>query len=152
MPDPPPVTTASFPANESIAMMPTSAISLGSPARSRVGVEPPTSGLDQAGAEGQAGEIGAGAAAGLVPDPVQVRADRTHGDVQLTRDLRVGVAPGDQRDEFTFPGTEPRQPGRQGTVPRRRGAVTGRPYRLGGKQDRVLGGGGPAHGGGARLR
>ena len=29
MPDPPPVTTASFPANESIAMMPTSAISLG---------------------------------------------------------------------------------------------------------------------------
>jgi len=39
--------------------------------------------LDQAGAEGQAGEVGAAAAAGLVPDPVQVRADRADADVQL---------------------------------------------------------------------
>ena len=39
--------------------------------------------LDQARAEGQAGQVGAAAAAGLVPDPVQVRADRADADVQL---------------------------------------------------------------------
>ena len=53
------------------------------------------SGLDQAVAEGQAGQVGAAAAAGLVPDPVQVGADGADGDVQLRGDLGVGVALGD---------------------------------------------------------
>src|SRR6516165_6782033 len=93
MPDPPPVTTASFAVNESIAMM----LTAGAPAgqRSRGAIE-----LDQAGAEGQAGEVGAPAAAGLVPNPVQVRADRAHGDVQLGRDLSVGAALRDQDDQL----------------------------------------------------
>src|SRR5579863_186460 len=78
MPDPPPVTTASFPANESIVMMPTSTYQSRAPAGSPAGVEPPTPRLDQAGTERQAGQVGAAAAAGLVPDPVQVRADRAH--------------------------------------------------------------------------
>src|SRR5580698_10727999 len=56
-------------------------------ARSAAGVEIPhlpggagkggiTHTSDQAGAEGQPGEVGAAPASGLVPDPVQVRADR----------------------------------------------------------------------------
>jgi hypothetical protein len=45
-----------------------------------------------------AGEAGAAPASGPVPDPVQVRADRAHADVQLgSGDLRVGLAAGDQR-------------------------------------------------------
>src|SRR3984893_2470031 len=38
------------------------------PVRSPTWGAPPTPGLDQAGAEGQPGEVGAAAAAGLVPD------------------------------------------------------------------------------------
>ena len=67
-------------------------------------------GLDQARGQGQAGQVGAAAAAGLVPDPVQVRADRADADVQLRGDLRVGAALGDQGDQFPFPGAEPSQP------------------------------------------
>jgi len=52
--------------------------------------------LDEFGAQGQAGQVGAAAAAGLVPDPVQVRADGADADVQLGGDLRVGAALGDQ--------------------------------------------------------
>src|SRR6516162_1757178 len=62
--------------------------------------------LDQVCAEGQAGQVGAAAAAGLVPDPVQMRADRADADVQLGGDLRVGPAPGDQDDQLPLPGTE----------------------------------------------
>ena len=75
---------------------------------------------DQAGGEGQPGEVGAAAAAGLVPDPVQVRADRAHGDVELGRDLRVGAALRDQGDQLAFPGAEPGQARRRG---RRRSAA-----------------------------
>ena len=60
-----------------------------------------------AGREGQPGEIGAAAAAGLIPDPVQVRGDRAHGDVELGRDLRIGAALGDQGDQLAFPGAQP---------------------------------------------
>jgi hypothetical protein len=59
---------------------------------------------DQAGGEGQAGEVGAAPASGLVPDPVQVRADRAHADVQLGGDLRVGSPLRDQRDQLPFRG------------------------------------------------
>jgi hypothetical protein len=62
--------------------------------------------LDQVGAEGQAGQVGATAAAGPVPDAVQVGADRTRANVQLGGDLGVGPALGDQGDQFLFPGTE----------------------------------------------
>ena len=55
-------------------------------------------GLDQAFAESQPGQVGAATAAGLVPDPVQVRADGADADVQLPGDLRVGAALGDQGD------------------------------------------------------
>ncbi len=67
--------------------------------------------LDQARGEGQPGQVGAAAAAGLVPDPVQVRADRAHGDVQLGGDLGVGTAPGDQGDQLAFPGLSCPGPG-----------------------------------------
>ena len=60
--------------------------------------------LDEADAEGQAGQVGAAAAAGLVPDPVQVRADGADADVQLRGDLGVGAALGDQGDQLPFPG------------------------------------------------
>ena len=63
-------------------------------------------GLDQLGAEGQAGQIGAAAAAGLVPDPVQVPADGPDADVQLPGDLSVGPSLGDQGDQFPFPPAE----------------------------------------------
>ena len=63
-------------------------------------------GLDQSGSQGQAGQVGAAAAAGLVPDPVQVGADGPDADVQLGGDLRVGAALGDPRDQLPFPGAE----------------------------------------------
>ena len=84
-------------------------------------------GLDQALGQGQAGQVGAAAAAGLVPDPVQVRADRTDADVQLRGDLRIGAALGDQGDQFPFPGAEPPSPGPP-RGRRRAGAVSIRAY------------------------
>ena len=80
----------------------------GRPTRSRADRRGrPPAGLDQSGAEGQAGQVGAAAAAGLVPDPVQVGADGADADVQLGGDLRVGAALGDQGDQLPFPGAEP---------------------------------------------
>ena len=70
--------------------------------------------LDQARGQGQAGQVGAAAAAGLVPDPVQVRADRADADEQLGGDLGVGTALGDQGDQLPLPGTERPQPGAAG--------------------------------------
>ena len=99
--------------------------------------------LYQAGGEGQPGEVGAPAATGFVPDPVQVRADRAHGDEQLGRDLRVGVPARDQRDEFTFPRAEPakaRQLVRRRADRRGRRPVPGRRPRARGEQQGVLGG------------
>jgi hypothetical protein len=61
---------------------------------------------DESGRQGQAGQVGAAAAAGLVPDPVQVRADRTDADKQFGRDLGVGPAPGEQGDQLLLPGAE----------------------------------------------
>src|SRR6476646_5937435 len=57
-------------------------------------------GLDQSVGQGQAGQDSAAAAAGLAPDPVQVRADGPDADIQLRGDLRVGAAPGDQGDQL----------------------------------------------------
>jgi hypothetical protein len=54
--------------------------------------------LDQAFAEGQAGQVGAAAAAGLVPDPVQVGTHGADADVQVPGDVGVGAAPCDQGD------------------------------------------------------
>ena len=62
--------------------------------------------LDQPGLQRQASQVGAAAAAGLVPDPVQVSADGAHADVQLGGDLRVGAALGDQGDQLLFPAAE----------------------------------------------
>jgi hypothetical protein len=62
--------------------------------------------LYQARSQGQTGQVGAAAAAGLVPDPVQVRADRADADVQLVGDLGVGAALGDQGDQLPCPGAE----------------------------------------------
>ncbi len=78
----------------------------GEPLPGQAGRAPPGAALDQAGAEGQAGEVGAAPAPGLVADAVQVRADRAHADVQLAGDLRIGVPPGDQGDQLPFPGAE----------------------------------------------
>ena len=54
---------------------------------------------DQAFGQGQAGQVGAAAGSGFVPDPVQVRGDRACADGQLGGDLRVGMASGDQGDQ-----------------------------------------------------
>jgi hypothetical protein len=62
--------------------------------------------LGQAGLQCQPGEVRATAAAGLVPDSVQVRADRADADVQVTSDLGVGTAPGHQGHQFLLTGTE----------------------------------------------
>ena len=59
--------------------------------------------LHQACGQGQAGQVGATAAAGLVPDAVQVRGDRADANIQLGGDLGVGAALRDQSDQFPFP-------------------------------------------------
>jgi len=59
--------------------------------------------LDQALRDSEAGEIGAAAVPGLVPDPVQVGGHGADADGEPVRDLRVGVALGDQGDQFPFP-------------------------------------------------
>jgi len=56
--------------------------------------------LDQAGLQGEPGQVGTAAAAGFVPDPVQVRVDGADTDVKLLGDLRVAGALGDQRDKL----------------------------------------------------
>jgi hypothetical protein len=48
--------------------------------------------------EGQAGQVGAATGAGLVPDPVQVRADGADADEERAGDLAVGQALGHERD------------------------------------------------------
>ena len=58
--------------------------------------------LDQAGLHGEPGQVGAAAAACLVADPVQVRADGTFADEQPGGDLRVAETLGDQRDQLTL--------------------------------------------------
>ena len=49
--------------------------------------------LEEACLQGEAGEVGAAPASGLVPDPVQVGANGTDADVQLGGYLGVGTAP-----------------------------------------------------------
>jgi hypothetical protein len=63
--------------------------------------------LDQARVEGPAGQVGAAAAAGLVPDAVQVGANRADADVQLGGDLGVGAGAGLVPERFTAPETQP---------------------------------------------
>ena len=84
--------------------------------------------LDQASGQGQSGQVGAAAAAGLVPDPVQVRADRADADEQLRGDLRVGAALGDQGDQLPLPGAEPAQAWRRPGLPRAGSSVSRRAY------------------------
>ena len=75
----------------------------------------PSGWLDQAGGQGQPGQVGAAAGAGLVPDLVQVRADGADADVQPGGDLGVGVTLGDQPDQLPFPGAlSPPSPGAAG--------------------------------------
>ena len=93
-------------------------------------------GRDKSGLQGQPGQVGAAAAAGLVPDPVQVRADRADADVQVSGDLGVGAAPGDRGDQLPFPGAELAQSWRRLRLPR--GGDLG-------EHQGVLGRGGPAH-------
>ena len=62
--------------------------------------------LDKAGLQGDPGELGAAAAPGLVPDPVQAGPDCADADGQVVGDLGVGAALGDQGDQFPFPGAE----------------------------------------------
>jgi hypothetical protein len=62
--------------------------------------------------EGEAGEVGAAAAAGFVPGPAQVAADGSDGDERFPGDLGVGMAAADQGDQLFFPCAGPRQPGR----------------------------------------
>jgi hypothetical protein len=62
--------------------------------------------LDQISLQGRPGQVGGAAAASLVPDSVQVRADGTHRDVQQPDDLGVGVPFGCQRDQFAFTGDQ----------------------------------------------
>lgn len=54
--------------------------------------------LDEAGLQGEPGQVCPPPACGLVPDPVQVGADGADADVQLFGDLGVGAALGDQGD------------------------------------------------------
>ena len=49
----------------------------------RTGLRPDRAGLDQARCQGQLGQVGAAAAAGLVPDPVQVRGHSADAGAQL---------------------------------------------------------------------
>jgi hypothetical protein len=58
------------------------------------------------GLQGQTGKVGAAAAPGLAPDPVEVGADGAHADVQLRGDLYVGVALGDQGYQLPFAGAQ----------------------------------------------
>ena len=92
--------------------------------------------LDQARGRGQPGQVGAAAGAGLVPDPVQVRADGADADVQPGGDLRVGMALGDEGDRLPLPGAEHPQARRRLGLPRA-GDL--------GEHQGVLGGGGQAH-------
>ena len=62
--------------------------------------------LDDALLQGQAGQVGAAAAAALVADAVQVGADGADADEQLLGDLGVGPPLGDQGDQFAFPRAE----------------------------------------------
>jgi hypothetical protein len=60
--------------------------------------------LDEAGLQGEAGQVGAASAPALVADPVQVGADRADADEELAGDLIVGAALGDQGDPVPVPG------------------------------------------------
>jgi hypothetical protein len=51
---------------------------------------------------GQPGQVGARTAAGLDADAVRVGPDSADANVQLTGDLRIGVAMGHQRHQFPF--------------------------------------------------
>src|SRR6478736_1319979 len=70
--------------------------------------------LDDAFLQGQAGQVGAAAAAALVADPVQVSAHGADADEELLGDLGVGPALGDERDQLAFPGAEPGESGPPG--------------------------------------
>src|SRR5262249_57632979 len=69
----------------------------------QVGAVGRLAGLDEPGGEGQPGQVGAAAGAGLVPDPVQVGPDGADADVQPGGDLGVGGALGDPGSQLPFP-------------------------------------------------
>jgi hypothetical protein len=61
---------------------------------------------DEAFAQRKPGEVGASAASGFIPDPVQVRTHGVDANVQPIGDLRVGTALGDQGDQFPLAGAQ----------------------------------------------
>ena len=67
--------------------------------------------LDKALVQGQPGQVGPAAVAGLVPDTVKVGANGPGADVELSRDLRVGQPQGDQGDKFPLSLSEPARAG-----------------------------------------
>src|ERR1700730_12603628 len=69
----------------------------------------PARSLDEAGPQGEPGEVGAPPALGLVADAVEVGADGAQADVELLGYLGVGTALGDQGDQFLFTAAELRQ-------------------------------------------
>src|SRR6476619_1574774 len=62
--------------------------------------------LDDAFLQGQAGQVGAAAAAALIADPVQVGAHGADADEELLGDLGVGPSLGHEGDQLAFPGAE----------------------------------------------
>src|SRR5262249_28790982 len=83
--------------------------------------------LDESGLQREPGQVGTPPAACLVPDPVQVRADRADADVELLGDLDIGPALGDQRDQLLLTRAEPRYARRSGRLA---GILGGRPGRV----------------------
>src|ERR1700748_718458 len=67
--------------------------------------------LDDAFLQGQAGQVGAAAAAALVADPVQVSTHGTDADEELLGDLGVGPGLGGGGGQLAFRGAEPGEPG-----------------------------------------
>jgi hypothetical protein len=72
-------------------------------------------------AEGEADEVGVALASGLMADLVKVRVHRAYADLQSAGDLRIGVAVGDQGDQFSLPGAERFRVRCRGRRPRVRG-------------------------------
>jgi len=52
--------------------------------------------------ERQSGQFGPATGAGLVPDPVKVRADGADTDEELLGDLAVGETSGNERDQLAL--------------------------------------------------
>ena len=58
--------------------------------------------LPRSPAEGETGQVGPAAGAGLVPDPIEVRANGADAYEELFGDLAVSETLGDERDQFVL--------------------------------------------------